>query len=77
MLVIGAFGSNRRVLCVEMANAALGEAEGVEWGRALASNSTLTALNLGYNMIGTPGRQALEAAQEAHPGLVSAVGCRM
>ena len=51
--VVEAFGSNCVVTSVEMVGGKAQDALAAAWGRALASNTTLTSLNLESNSIGS------------------------
>ena len=69
LAVIEAFQSNAMVKKVEMFNALITDEEAQAWGRVLASNQTLTSLNLETNAISSGGVLALADGLKANSSL--------
>ena len=59
LAVVDAFATNAVLKTAEMVNAFAGDAIAQAWGRALATNSTVSALNLESNSISSAGIEAL------------------
>ncbi len=72
-MVVAAFATNTRLTTIEMVNAlpASAESDGLAqlWAQVLGSNSTITALNLEGNQVGSAGIEALAAALRTNRSL--------